>query len=147
MGDMIVPLSSANVDRFAQLYQSVFNSPPWNDGWSGAAVSERLAAFAACPNFHGLGLLHDDEPVGLVLGWGERWVDGWTFHIKELCIHAACQRQGQGKKLMRAFEENLQGLGFRGANLQTADSAPARSFYEGMGYGQVGLVSLHRRFP
>ncbi|MFM9923752.1 GNAT family N-acetyltransferase [Variovorax sp. H27-G14] len=144
--EKIIPLSSENIAQFVPLYRSVFNSPPWNDGWSDTAVAERLAAFAACPNFHGFGLTHAGESMGLVFGQGERWVNGWTFHIKELCVHAAVQRQGQGKKLMLAFEAHLQQLGFLGADLQTADAAPARLFYEGLGYKSSGLVSLYRKF-
>ncbi|MBD9668838.1 GNAT family N-acetyltransferase [Variovorax sp. VRV01] len=141
----VIALSSVNIRQFSPLYQSVFNSPPWNDGWSEDAVIERLTGFAAFPTFQGVGLVREGEPLGLVLGWGERWVDGWTFHIKEMCVHQSGQRQGLGKKLMLAFEERLRRLEFLGANLQTGDAAPARIFYEGIGYRALGLVSLHKQ--
>jgi len=93
-----------------------------------------------------MGLSMHGEAIGLVLGWGERWVQGWVFHIKEMCIHERYQGQGFGAKLMRGFEEHLQARGFMSANLQTGESVPARKFYEGLGYKQSGYVSLLKKF-
>lgn len=143
--DEFITLSSSNIPLFSSLYQSVFNSPPWNDGWTEDAVTERLTSFAMFPTFHGLGLRRQGEPMGLVLGWGERWVNGWTLHIKEMCIKPSEQHKGTGKQLMLAFEERLHDLGFLSANLQTGKEAPAQFFYEGIGYRNLGLVSLHKQ--
>jgi len=52
-----------NISAFAQLYMSVFNAPPWNDGWSEAAVVERLESLAQIPRFYGIGLLDDSEII------------------------------------------------------------------------------------
>lgn len=93
-----------------------------------------------------MGLSMHGEAIGLVLGWGERWVQSWVFHIKEMCIDERYQRQGFGAKLMRGFEEHLQARGFMSANLQTGESAPARKFYESLGYKQCGYVSLLKKF-
>ena len=102
----ITLLSPANIVEFAPLYRTVFNLPPWNDGWSEEAVTERLTSFAKSPTFRGMGVLTAGEPIGLVLGWGERWVQGWVFHIKEMCIHERYQREGYGAKLMQCFEDH-----------------------------------------
>lgn len=138
-------LSVENIAEFVPLYCSVFNSPPWNDGWSEAAVAERLTSFTQSPTFQGMGLSLQGEAVGLVLGWGERWVQGWVFQVKEMCIHVRCQREGFGARLMHAFELHLRELGFTSTNLQTGESAPARVFYEGLGYKTADLVSLHKK--
>ncbi|MEH3087887.1 MAG: GNAT family N-acetyltransferase [Xylophilus ampelinus] len=135
-------MNSDNIERFAALYLSVFNSPPWNDGWSSQAVTERLSSFAAMPTFTGLGMEKDGTPVGLVLGWGERWVRGWVFHLKEMCVAAPLQRLGTGSRLMREFEQRLRAQGFRGVTLQTGAHAPARSFYLALGYEPINLVVL-----
>jgi len=144
--ESITSLSLENISEFVPLYRSVFNAPPWNDGWTEAVAAERLASFAQSPAFQGMGLSMHGEAIGLVLGWGERWVQGWVFHIKEMCIHERYQGQGFGAKLMRGFEEHLQARGFMSANLQTGESVPARKFYEGLGYKQSGYVSLLKKF-
>lgn len=135
-------LSPANLGDFAALYLAVFNAPPWNDGWSQDAVQERLASFLAFPRFEGLGLWAGDAPVGLVLGWGERWVAGWQFHIKEMCIATGHQGQGLGSQLLQAFEARLRERGYGQIYLETGRSAPSRLFYERHGYEDIGYVSL-----
>lgn len=67
----------------------------------------------------------------MVLGWKERWVNGWTFHIKEMCVAAPVQRQGAGAALMQALEDVLRAEGVTSLYLQTLEEAPAFGFYEG----------------
>lgn len=78
----------------------------------------------------------------MVLGWKERWVDGWTFHIKEMCVAGRFQRQGLGGILMRALEDALRLEGVASVNLQTLEGAPAFGFYEGLGYRKGRVVML-----
>ena len=138
----IVPLVPENIASFARLYQSVFNGPPWHDGWSEEGVLERLTSFAQYPKFCGLGCLIDENPVALALGWGERWVGGWHFHIKELYVASEVQRQKVGTKLLSAFELELSRQGYKRVFLETGESAPARMFYEKHGYSRIKLATL-----
>lgn len=137
-----VALTAENIADCADLYLGVFNAPPWNDGWEHAAVQERLAAFMAFPTARGLALQVEGAPVAMVLGWKERWVNGWTFHIKEMCVAAPVQRQGAGAALMQALEEVLRAEGVVSLNLQTLEEAPAFGFYEGLGYRKGRVVML-----
>ena len=138
----VVPLTPENIASFARLYQSVFNEPPWHDGWSEQAVLERLASFAQHPKFCGMGCLLDKTPVALALGWGERWVGGWHFHIKEMCVASKVQRQKVGTELLSAFERELSRQGYKRVFLETGESAPARMFYEKHGYSRIKLATL-----
>lgn len=142
--DRFIPMSAENSKQFAALYRNVFNASPWNDGWSMLAAIERLESFAAMPTFRGLSIFRDDKAIGIVLGWGERWVNGWLFHLKEVCVHADYQRQGIGQKLMHEFEKRLSEDGFVGMNLQTGMQMPARNFYEKLGYAPRSLVTLSK---
>jgi GNAT superfamily N-acetyltransferase len=140
-----VPLSEQNIERFASLYVAVFNAPPWRDGWSLPVASERLRSFAQDPHFHGLGLLQANEPVGLVLGAAERWTNGWILHLKEMCVATELQGGGVGRELHAQFERMLKQSSFIGVHLQTGLNAPARHFYERLGYEQYGNVPLRKR--
>jgi aminoglycoside 6'-N-acetyltransferase I len=140
-----VRLTADNIERFVPLYVAVFNAPPWNDSWTEVAVDERLMNFAMFPAFDGLGMLLDDEPVALALGWSERWFSSWIFQIKEFCVATDRQRSGLGKSLMAEFECHLAAQGFSGVYLQTGENAPARRFYESLEYERFGVVSLRKR--
>jgi len=135
-------LTAENIADCANLYLGVFNAPPWNDGWEHAAVVERLTAFMAFPAARAMAFLVEEVPVAMVLGWKERWVNGWTFHIKEMCVAGHLQRQGAGAVLMLALEDALRTEGVVSVNLQTLEEAPAFGFYEGLGYRKGRVVML-----
>lgn len=138
-------LTAENIACCADLYVGVFNAPPWNDGWEHAAVVERLAAFMAFPAARAMALLVEETPVAMVLGWKERWVNGWTFHVKEMCVAGHLQRQRAGAILMRSLEDVLRGEGVVSVNLQTLENAPAFGFYEGLGYRKGQMVMPGKR--
>lgn len=145
MNEQFVALSRANLSEFVDLYQTVFNAPPWSDGWTKEAITERLTTFVDFPTFRGLGLICKEKPTALVLGWGERWVKGWTFHVKEMCVHCDWQRRGLGRQLMTAFERFLLSEGFHSVELQTGEGTPAYTFYESQGFRRTGLASMHKK--
>ena len=137
-----VQIDRNNILAFADLYVSVFNAAPWNDGWSLEAVRERFHSFSEYPSFFGLGHVENAVPVALAFGWSERWVNGWHFHLKEMCVAPHVQRQGLGGKLIVELEQHLLRQEISRVFLETGHSAPARTFYERHGYKQLSLVSL-----
>ena len=62
----------------------------------------------------------------------------------EMCVAPDLQRQSIGTKLLMSFEQELIIAGFERIFLETGASAPARSFYEKLGYSSSGLVALKR---
>jgi GNAT superfamily N-acetyltransferase len=140
----IVDIHQANIDQFVDLYVAVFSGAPWNDGWSREAALERLTAFTTHPRFYGLGRIEGREPAALVMGWGERWVRGWMFHVKEMCVAVALQRKGFGNGLLKSLESNLRAENFMGIHLQTGAKTPARKFYESCGYDVLDVISLRK---
>ena len=142
MDDIFIEITEENIRLFTPLFVSVFNSSPWNDGWSLSSAEERLVAFSQFPQFKGLGLLCDNEPVALVIGWGECWVDGWSFYVKEMCVSQNRQNSGIGGKLLSELESRLRLLDYVSVYLHTGSKAPARSFYEKHGYGIEDYISL-----
>ncbi|WP_410497896.1 GNAT family N-acetyltransferase [Chitinibacter sp. S2-10] len=119
---------------FCELYLRVFNAAPWHDGWQIDAVRERFATFSQFPRFYGLGMLADEVPVGLVFGWGERWIDGWHFFLKEFCVDTQWQGQGLGKRLFAEYEQRLHAQGYRWTFLNTGRAVPAYQFYQKIGF-------------
>lgn len=144
MPDTFLEISAQNIEQFIPLFVGVFNAPPWSDGWTFNSAQERLRAFAQFPQFKGLGFIQNGEPVALILGWGERWVDGWVFHVKEMCVAKDLQGEGIGTNLLAEFEQQLKALGYVNIYLQTGTSAPARAFYEKAAYGLDDYVALSK---
>jgi aminoglycoside 6'-N-acetyltransferase I len=133
-----------NVPLFAELYATVFNAPPWQDGWSIPAAAERLQALAAAPRFQAVGAYQGSTAIGLVLGSGERWVKGWVLHLREMFIAPGHQRSGIGRALLAEFERSLAGK-YVGVYLQTGGTVPAKDFYARCGYAPTDLVSMRKR--
>ncbi|MES3001081.1 MAG: GNAT family N-acetyltransferase [Pseudomonadota bacterium] len=145
MTDAEVALDGTNIQSVVPLYMSVFNDPPWNDGWTAEAAAERLHAFAAFPRFHGIAIFRSEAAIAFALGWGERWTTGWHFHLKEMCVAAGQQDQQIGSRLLASVETRLAAAGFEGIYLQTGGNVPARGFYEAKGFRDLRLVSLSKR--
>ena len=141
----IITVEPSRLHEFVDLYQSTFNSPPWNDDWSPQAVEERFTAFGRYPGFLGIGTLIDNAPVALAFGWPERWATGWHFHLKEMLVSSAYRRSGLGTALLRELEQRLAHEGITCIFLETAADGPARHFYEQFGFKSLGLASLSKQ--
>lgn len=137
-------VAPGNVALFAELYATVFNAPPWQDGWSISAATERLQGLAAVPRFEAVAAYQAGTAVGLVLGTGERWAKGWGLHLREMLVAPSLQRSGIGRALLSEFERSLAGK-YVGVYLQTGGAVPARHFYAQCGYAPVDLVSMRKR--
>jgi len=144
MNTAFSPVSPEDVEAFAALYTETFNAPPWHDGWSVAIAAERLGAMAATPRFEAFGAYQSNERVALVLGNGERFVNGWALHIREMFVAPRLQRNGIGRQLLVAFERSLVGR-YESMYLQTASRVPAPAFYAHCGYATIDLVSMVKR--
>jgi len=143
MNTTFAVVRSGDVEAFAELYASVFNAPPWLDGWTMPAARERLRSLAAAPRFEALGAFQGHRPVALVLGSGERWVKGWVLHLREMFVATSLQRNGIGRRLLEQFEASLLGK-YTGLYLLTSTRVPARSFYAACGYAPLDLVSMRK---
>lgn len=142
----LVDLNTENIGICVPMYCSVFNEEPWNDGWSADAAFERLVAFSKIPRFEGLALVENNEAVAIVLGWGERLPEGWTFLIKELCVHIDYRRSGLATELMISFEKVITAEGYSSAYLETLEDGPSSEFYASLNYRKIPLVMLRKRF-
>ena len=138
-------LNTDNIGICVPLYCSVFNAEPWNDGWSEEAVYERLSTFTKIPHFEGLVHEIEGEPVAMVLGWGERWTKGWTFLIKEMCVHPSQRRSGLGANIMLELEQQLIDKGYLDAYLETLSEGPSVDFYSSLNFRTIALVMMKKK--
>ena len=143
---MFEELSSENILHIVPLYMEVFNSAPWNDGWSVDAANERMTSFAKYPEFFGLKMLVNGVAIGFALGWAERWVDSWQFHLYEMCISPGMQGGGYGRMLLSELEKQTKQRGQTAIFLQTGAQVPAHRFYEACGYRDRGLTIMGKRY-
>ena len=139
-------LNLGNILQIVPVYIEVFNSAPWNDGWSEQAAIERMTSFARYPEFFGLRLLIDKVLVGFALGWAERWVNAWQFHLYEMCILPTMQGKGYGRMLLSELEKQTKQRGQIAIFLQTGAQVPAHKFYEACGYRDRGLTIMGKRY-
>lgn len=139
-------LSIKNILQVVPLYIEVFNSAPWNDGWSVEATTERMTSFAKYPEFFGLKIVIDDVAIGFALGWAERWVNAWQFHLYEMCVSPKLQGKGYGRLLLSELEKQTKQRGQTAIFLQTGAQIPAHKFYQACGYRDRGLTIMGKRY-
>jgi aminoglycoside 6'-N-acetyltransferase I len=138
-------LTADNISTIVPLYCRVFNAEPWKDGWTEAVAFERLNTFAQFPTFLGVAILSDSEVQGFALGWAERWVNSWQFHLYEMCIDLKAQGQGHGRAVITEMERLVKERSYTEIFLKTSTDAPAKQFYEACGYQQRGMVVMGKR--
>ena len=134
-----------DLDAITAAFVQCFNGPPWNDGWSTAAASERLAGILEARHFRGAVAVSDGKVVGLILGQKERWVDAYRFYLQEMCVLPERQRSGVGRALLRHVTERLRGEGTEKIYLITGPDSGAAAFYSAHGYyasrGRIVMAS------
>jgi len=83
---------------------------------------------------------------GRIVGTGMASWDGRWAWVSRVAVDPAHQRQGIGRRLMAALEEQLAALGAERAYLITSkENGPARSFYESLGYQVAdGLLVMRK---
>ena len=120
------------IEQCVTLYTSVFNAEPWNDGWKEEDAEERLIDILNNPHYWGVGLYdNEDELLGFLLGYSEKWLDARHFYINEMCVKTELQGKGIGSKLLSSLEEHCKNNHISRINLLTARQGQAEAFYKG----------------
>lgn len=120
-----------DLDAITATFVQCFNGPPWNDGWSTAAASERLAGILEARHFRG---------AVAVLRWkGSRAnprTEGTLGRCLpfEMCVLPERQRSGVGGALLRHVTARLRGEGTEKVYLITGPDSGAAAFYSVHGY-------------
>ncbi len=138
-------LTTDNIATVVAMYCRVFNDEPWNDGWTETVALERLNTFVKFPTFLGVAMMSGDEVIGFSLGWAERWVESWQFHLYEMCVDPKLQGLGYGRKLMVELERLAKERAYTAVFLKTSENAPAKQFYEACDFKQHGMVVMGKR--
>ncbi|HKO54192.1 MAG TPA: GNAT family N-acetyltransferase [Polyangiaceae bacterium] len=141
----VSPLGLDDLEAVASLYVQTFNAPPWSEGWSIEAASERLEGILGAAN--GLGVLASRQgtPIAFALGYLEQWVSGAHFQLKEMCTAPAEQRQGVGTFLLDSLLSTLKERGVIQVFCETRAGVPAEAFYRRAGFRALNVVALGKR--
>lgn len=123
-----------DITELTDLYMACFNAAPWNDGWTKEAAVERLGDLLSARQARGAVAFIGTQPVGMLLGQRERWVDTHHFNLVEMCVLPAKQRQGIGKGLLAHLLEELALEGTTKLYLLTAPESYAAAFYAKQGF-------------
>ncbi|GAB6258112.1 MULTISPECIES: GNAT family N-acetyltransferase [Peribacillus] len=125
----MVPLTSENLELCIELYINVFNREPWNEGWTYETAKERLSDLLHTPKFLGFLFHIDHNPVGFIAGNSKVSYQGLTYYLAELCVNNEMQGKGQGSKMLRSLEAELQKREIKSLYLLTANDGLAEAFY------------------
>ena len=128
------PLHVDDLQNCAEIFVEVFNSSPWEEGWTVSSAMPRMKEIAGTPGFVGLKAIAEGRMVGFVMGYAESYDAGSDFYLKEMCVRPKMQKQGIGKVLLDELKEQLRNAGARTLYLLTSREALATRFYENNGF-------------
>lgn len=135
---MVVKLDKKHKLDIQALFLKVFSMPPWNDQWDSAdQLSAYMNELIDPSNALCLGYYHENQLIGISLGYVFHWWEGTEYFIKELCIDTELQGQGHGKKFIEEIERYLKASSIKALWLMTERSTPAFSFYKNNGFKEL----------
>lgn len=135
-------INESGFEALAELHTSRFNAPPWNDGWSTEAAAEHVTELVSHPSFIGMLGGVDSQVVALAMGYRERWVKGYQYHIKDLYVEPGHQARGVEKLLMNALLEKFHADVILQIHLETRSEARSQQFFTGLGFKRLPLTSM-----
>lgn len=128
------PIEHQHLKECADLFISVFSNPPWNENWEIESALNRLEDFYDMPRQHSVVAIVEEQIIGFAIGYIERWYQGKSFYLKEICIDSTRQRSGIGTKIMDVLSQNLVSQGVNQIYLLTGRDSPASAFYDKCGF-------------
>jgi len=123
-----------DIEALAELYVSVFSSPPWNETWEISWAVTRLTEIYESPGFVGFIYEQNDEFVGGILGRSLSFKGRREFEILEFFVSSKEQQSGVGSGLLQELESFLKINGYKYTTLITAKNSDAERFYNKRGY-------------
>lgn len=123
----------ADVRAYAELFVSVFNSPPWNDRWTMLTAKLRLGELITTGTFVGKAAYENGQLLGIILGQKEHCCDGIHFQIQEFCVRPEHQQSGCGSRLLSALKEELNSIGVVNIYLITRRGESTEGWYKRRG--------------
>jgi aminoglycoside 6'-N-acetyltransferase I len=134
----IKPLGVSDLVLIRDIFVGVFTNEPWNDDWSD---EDQLRAYLLDiidnKNSLSIGLVRNDEVIGISLGSIIHWYTGTEYYIREFCVKRACQRRGNGTVFMGLMEKCLIQNRINSIILSMDLDTPACRFYAKNNFGEL----------
>lgn len=123
-------LNENDLNLIKSLFIDVFTNEPWNDDWSNEnQLNHYLLDIIGNRNSLSIGLISNNELLGISLGSIIHWYTGTEYYIREFCIQRSYQHQGIGSIFLNHIEKHLSGIQIKSIILSTDSDTPAYSFY------------------
>ena len=144
----LAELGESDFEDVKALFRSVFTQPPWNDDWSDEEqLDQYLMDLMGARTPLVLGLVEDDELIGVSIGNIRHWYEGTEYLIDELCIKTELQGRGYGSLFLSLIEGHLLERGLHTIYLTTERNVLAYEFYRARGFKELpNDVALFKTF-
>lgn len=129
MNFKIINMTLANIDEYAELFVSVFNSEPWNDSWTKNTASIRIENMMKTNTFVGKAIYFENDLKGIIFGQKEQYYNGIHFQIQEFCVKSSEQNKGYGKALLQVLKKELSEIGVTNIYLITSKGEKTEGYY------------------
>jgi [ribosomal protein S18]-alanine N-acetyltransferase len=129
----LVPLEVRHLDEVCAIERLCF-SPPWTRPLFEAELQRPQTCFWRA--------LEDPQapPGSQLLAYGGFWKAVDEAHFTNIAVHPRAQRQGHGRRLLRALLDLARAQGCLSATLEVRPSnAPALRLYEGEGFTAAAI--------
>lgn len=123
-----------DIDQLSDLFLSVFNEIPWNEGWKKEWAYERLSILFNSYRFYGYLAEVDNNPIAAVLSRLGSYKGELELEIMETFVGKEEQRKGVGATILNELKSQAKEDGISCFVLQTDRNTFAKSFYLKYGF-------------
>ncbi len=130
----IIEMRKIDLEKYVELFVSVFNTEPWNDSWTEETARIRIKNMMDTNTFIGKALIDNDNIIGMIWGQKEQYFDGIHFQIQEFCVRTNIQGKGYGTVLLDALKTSLKNDNISNIYLITSKGERTEGFYQKKGF-------------
>lgn len=130
----IIEMRKIDLEKYVELFVSVFNTEPWYDSWTEETARIRIKNMMDTNTFIGKALIDNDNIIGMIWGQKEQYFDGIHFQIQEFCVRTNIQGKGYGTVLLDALKTSLKNDNISNIYLITSKGERTEGFYQKKGF-------------
>lgn len=135
----------SDIDQLSDLFVSVFNQPPWSEGWKKEWAIERLSIIFNSYRFYGCLAEEGGKPIAAILSRLGSFKGALELEIMETFVSASEQRKGVGIAMRDDLKTQAKQDGISCFVLQTDKDTFAKNFYLKYGFTahEANLLMSH----
>lgn len=136
-------IDKEDTPELAKVLSAAYAEPPFSEVWTQERAEVRVGAILCGYCALGLCAVENGSIIGAVLGHADPYADDDMFFVDELFVIPERKRQGVGRKLLAALEDELKQMGI--VTIELISILENEQFYSKCGIVRGEVLTLGKK--